>query len=303
MSLTFVYPNVSEVNRRGRGGLSERFELAKQTGCQYVEVPADFIKNKSEVELTGLDLGSFLDERAIARLYKPTQTEIQLGYVLHTEPSLPRTDGYGLSKQAKLEWNKPDWVKNLVQMILALCNHLGSPASFIEIHPGDSRNINENVVGGCREILEAFWKKYSSTPTILLENRTGQFISKGVDLKLFWECLLSKHSDLIQHVGIVLDVQQLFTATGKRFKQELDSIPALSIKGLHIHTKHRTPSLSDDIPWTHVFSRLLAINQIILLNPEIHHKSHVPGAIKFCRDIIQTVQQGSSTIDTAATGH
>jgi len=290
MELKLVYPNVSQLNRRGsRGGLDERSKLARQTGCRYVEVPADFIKNQSEVNRTGLSVGSFLDESAIGRLYEPTRSEKCLGYILHTEPMRRR--------QVKLAWHDTQWRKKLVQMLLNLCDYLGYPASFIEIHPGGRGNSNENLLCACREILEAFEKEYSSTLIILLENRTKQFISTGRHLNSFWKYLKEKHADLETHVGIVLDVQQLFTATGKRFIQELDLIPREAIKGLHIHRKHGPPSLADPIPWRYVFEHLREILPQALLNPEIHHRDDVPVAIQFCLERIQELQQGLAAID------
>jgi len=295
MSFNFVYPNVSEVNRGGRGGLDERFKLARQTDpeCQYVEVPADFIKNKREVKDTGLGLCEFLDKEAIEKLYKRTQTEDRLGYVLHTEPSLYRTisDNEKIIAReiVRLKWHDSQWRKKLVKMILNLCEHLDYPASFIEIHPGDRDNSNEDIIKGCQEILESFWEKYSSTPTILLENRTGgQFISTGYEMRSFWRYLKKEHPDLEKHVGIVLDIQQLFTKTGGRFEQELDLIPVESIKGLHIHRKHGPPFLSDGIPWSGVFKRFKAILHRVILNPEVHRMNDVPTTIQFCKNMIQS---------------
>jgi len=58
MKIQYVYPNVSGISQRG--GLLERWNLAKQNGCDLIEVPADFVKNKTEIEKTGLNLGEFL---------------------------------------------------------------------------------------------------------------------------------------------------------------------------------------------------------------------------------------------------
>jgi len=310
VTLNFVYPNVAGLNRRGRGGLDERFELARETGCRYIEMPADFIKNRTEKNLTKLDLCSFLNERAIEILYQPTQSENRLGYVLHTEPCLSRRIMENNANNAiiergiaHLEWHNRIWIENLTKMILAICERLGYPASFIEIHPGDGRNTNEDIIRGCRGILEAWDKKYSSRPIILLENRTNQFIRTGDHLRSFWENLISKHHDLESHVGIVLDIQQLFTVTRDRFPQELASIPTESIKGLHIHRNHGPPTLEDGIPWLDVFGRLSPILNKALLNPEMLRGNDIPTAIQFCRDIIQNQLQGGAPIDTATLSH
>jgi hypothetical protein len=91
--VSYVYQNTSDLYRGGRGGLSARFELAQSSGCKFIEMPADFIKNKTEIELTGLDLGSTLTKEAVVALYEPGTPSKNLAYILHTEPSLPRTDG------------------------------------------------------------------------------------------------------------------------------------------------------------------------------------------------------------------
>ncbi len=64
----FVYPNVTEFEQRG--GLAERWARARDIGCDIVEVPADLIKNKTEVERTGQDIGSFLTQSSIELLYR-----------------------------------------------------------------------------------------------------------------------------------------------------------------------------------------------------------------------------------------
>ena len=58
--VSYVYPNVSELNRGGRGGLASRWELARSAGCDCVEMPADFVKNKTEYARNmGIKLGKF----------------------------------------------------------------------------------------------------------------------------------------------------------------------------------------------------------------------------------------------------
>jgi len=53
-NVSYIYPNVASLKQRG--GFDERWELAREKGCAYIEIPADFIKNKTEVRATGLDL-------------------------------------------------------------------------------------------------------------------------------------------------------------------------------------------------------------------------------------------------------
>jgi hypothetical protein len=56
-------------------------------------------------------------------------------------------------------------------------------------------------------------------------------------------------ADFVERLGIVLDVQQLFTQTKptKRFLEHIEVIPNDAIRALHIHHKHRA---NDDRPDT-----------------------------------------------------
>ena len=286
MQISYVYPNVSELNRHGRGSLLARQALAEKTGCGLVEVPADFIKNKTEVELTGLDLGSFLDKHAIQALYEAPCKAHEIKYVLHTEPSLPRADSYGLSHQAQLRWYDQDWVDHLIQMIIDISGHLKAPATAIEIHPGDHRNMYGHLILACRELLQRYKLVFGVMPQILLENRTGQFISTGEDLSRFWEVITAEPDGLSLSVGIVLDIQQLFTVTQQDFATQFSLIPLRSIRGLHVHSRHRTPALHDRIPWRTVFDRIRSSDMPLIINPEIHHGKTVPVALEFCRNML-----------------
>ena len=286
LNISYVYPNVSGITQRG--GLSERWELAKNLGCTYIEVPADFIKNKTEVEKTGLGLGTFLHEKAIAALYKKEDKIPQeLKYILHTEPSLTRNDGYGNSYKAPLKWYDEAWREKFVCMIISISKFFGIPAAIIEIHPGDNRNSFENIVTSIAFLWDRYYEEFKIEPLILIENRTGQFISNGKDILNLWKFLSANNPDLEKKVGIVLDVQQLYTVTKRNFLREFEIIPIEAIKGFHIHYKHSLPNLSNEIPWEFVFDRISNISDNIIINPEIHHKNKVKDAIKFCEDGIQ----------------
>jgi len=288
MSITYVYPNVSEVNRGGRGGLSQRWNLARKTGCDLIEMPCDLVKNKTEVNLTGLEIGEFLTEEAINVLYDKSSPETRASYILHTEPSLPRRDKYGMSHQARLCWYKEKWVDQLIDQVVAVCRRLGRPAIAIEIHPGDRRNSCDDLVRACARLLDQCGARLDVRPQILLENRTGQFVSTGDNLRRFWNVLRTAGADIIDEVGIVLDVQQLYTATRGDFDNQFAQIPLDAIKGVHIHTKHQTPTLEDNIPWRRVFDRLREKSGGLLVNPEVHHSRYVPAAIAFCEKLFSS---------------
>ena len=157
---------------------------------------------------------------------------------------------------------------------------------IIEIHPGDRKNSFENIACFIRGLLERYHKEYQFYPLILLENRTDQFISNGKEISAYWECIQGDHSDLVKYTGVILDVQQLFTRTSGNFFSEYDSIPFDSVKGFHIHTKHRRPRLGDGIPWKYVFGRIAQMDHDIIINPEIHQKNWVRQTIEFCEDLL-----------------
>ena len=289
LDVSYVYPNVSELNRGGRGSLTARWKLANELGCDYVEMPADFIKNKTEIRLTGLDLGAFLTKDAIRLLYD-IQTPIspKTKYILHTEPSIPRTDGYGIRHQSPLRWYDKRWVDNIINMVIRISKHLGIVASVID--PGDKSNSYADIIEAARHLIEKYDDIFTFQPTVLLENRTGQFISTGTDIATFWAAVAKSGTDIRHLFGVVLDIQQLYTVTKADFVNQFQTIPLEAIKGLHIHSKHRTPTSDDSIPWDVVFGRLTEMKGQILINPEIHHKKHVPNAIKFCERMMRDVR-------------
>jgi len=285
VEISYVYPNVSEIAQRG--GLVERWHLARKLECDYVEVPADFIKKKTELDKTGLNLGDFLTDEAIALLYnKDIGVPQGLKYILHTEPSLSRKDSYGLSYQAPLKWYNKEWVKRLIKMVISLVKFFGIPASIIEIHPGDRRNSFDAIARSMTLLIETYKEEFGAEPHILIENRTGQFISSGKEIQCFWQSLSRNYPKLERRAGIVLDVQQLYTVTKKNFLRELEMIPLESLKGFHIHYKHGVPNVSDEIPWKQVFCKISEIREHIIINPEIHHKNQVEAAIDFCEKML-----------------
>jgi len=287
--ISYVYPNVGGIAQRG--GLLERWALAEKAGCTYVEVPADFIKNRTEVKKTNLDLCSFLDPESIAKIYnQESSIPPNLKYILHTEPSLPRTDGYGISHQARLKWHDNDWVKSFTRMMLDISIFFGLPPAAIEIHPGDRRNTYQDIANGVSFLLEGFKKEWEYAPLILLENRTGQFISNGFQIQDFWACIQSDYQIITKHFGIVLDIQQLYTVSKESFIDHLKQIPIDSVQALHIHSKHRPPSFDDAIPWRMVFNFIQQLKGHVIINPEIHHKNRVETVIDFCSEFLVSTE-------------
>jgi len=120
----------------------------------------------------------------------------------------------------------------------------------------------------------------------LIENRTGQFISDGTEIHHFWEYLSEHHPHMKNKLGVVLDIQQLYTVTKKNFLEELATVPLEGIKGFHIHYRHRLTDMSNEIPWRQVFDTISSMEHDILINPEIHHKNKVKDTIQFCKRML-----------------
>lgn len=284
MQVEYVLPNVSDI--RQRGGLKEREELAHQFGCTYVEVPADFIKNKTEELKTGLAVGTPFLKESIPLLYSQNTVENgDIKYILHTEPAIPRTDRFGIRIQAVIKWHQPDWVNSLSTMLLHITQYFGIPAKVIEIHPGDQRNTIPDIVNGIRTLCETLSRNWGDEPLILLENRTGQVISRGSEIAELWRYITTSAPDIVDRTGIVLDIQQLFTVTRSQCVQHLEMIPPDCMRGFHIHTKHGIPSYSDPIPWSNVFSVMAKLPNMFLINPEVLKLNAIAPTIGFCKSM------------------
>lgn len=294
-NISYVFPNISTFNRNGRGGLHHRYEIAEACGCSFVEVPADFVKNKTEIQITRKELGSILSPQDIQKLYESGARTENIKYILHTEPQLSRCNGKGVSCTPQLQWNDREWVQNFANMAVAISERLAVPPAGIEIHPGGRHNTYADIVSAIITIREAFQKSFNAIPFVVVENRTGQFISNGQQIYEFWQVLLSEYHYLRKDVGIVLDIQQLYTVTKDDFLKHLNYIAHESVKGFHIHCRHRTPSVENKIPWYQVFTWIGEIEHKIFLNPEVHHHSQAKDTISFCNEMIAKVPTSPTT--------
>lgn len=282
----YVLPNTSEMNRKGRGGVLQRWTFAESLGCSLVEIPADFVKNRSEVGITDLPIGSFLDARALKLLYRSDPVPSGCKVVFHTEPEL--------TVPGQIRWFDRIWVREFIAMQIGLAEHLGVMPFAIEIHPGNRPNSVADVLDGAASILEAFGKKFGREPLVLLENRTGQVVSDGKHLHDVWQHATSRGDAFTRCFGLVLDIQQLFTQSAgrtrdlSRFSEHFSMVPDGAVKAYHIHHLHRTPTLEDPIPWRAVFQRIRSKMGPFLINPEIHHATHIPAAIRFCAGLLSS---------------
>jgi len=202
-------------------------------------------------------------------------------------PAIKRTDEYNRSYYAPLKWHDKNWVESFILMLVSISKFLGIPAAMIEIHPGDTNNSYENIVTSIKMLLNRYHDEFGVEPSILIENRTGQFISSGKDILNFWNYLSRNNAYLKRKVGIVLDIQQLYTVTRKNFMREYEMIPIEAIKAFHIHYRHRVPSLSNEIPWEQIFRSITRTMGNIIINPEVHHKNWVKDAIDFCEGLLR----------------
>ena len=116
-------------------------------------------------------------------------------------------------------WYNEEWVEKFVLMVISISQYLGGPATIIEMHPGDRRNSYKDISSSILFLMDQYYEAFQVKPLILLENRTGQFISSGSDLEGFWDYFSENHRNLRKNVGIVLDIQQLYTVTKKTFKK------------------------------------------------------------------------------------
>jgi hypothetical protein len=278
LTISYVFPNTSEIPQRG--GLDDRRTLAVAVGCSFIEIPADLIKNQSEMSTTGQDFCSFLSKDSIENLYTPTRNKSgTIPYILHTDPAL--------NKPVRLRWNDSAWTEKFVQMIVEISDFLGSPPAKVEVHPGDRQNSFADIVRGVKAIQSGYRDLFGCIPEVLLENRTGQFISKGSAIAGLWDHVILHNPELVDSFGIVLDIQQLSTVTRENFLPSFHQIPSGCLKGFHIHRLHRPPRIDDGIPWPDVFTRIAGLGHEVIINPEIHHNNQVAGVIGFCEEMIK----------------
>ncbi len=281
----YIYPNVTEVARRG--GFLERWHLAEPLGCSHIEIPADFVKNRTEVERTGQEIGSMLNRSSVEHLYEQdTDLPGSLRYVLHTEPAIPRRDRHGRQVKAELRWRDPDWVVAFGDMLLEIEDFLGIPPGIIEIHPGDRRNAHADIVTAMHTLIAAHWNAFGVEPLVLLEHHKDQGISTGSQMQEFWTALRKIHPEIAGLAGIALDPWLLHAATKEEFPGSLGEIPLDALRAFHIHNDLNPPSVTDEVPWSRVFEVIASLPGKPLIKPVVYQKSRVPRAIAFCEEML-----------------
>ncbi|MEM5815525.1 MAG: hypothetical protein QXL14_00555, partial [Candidatus Aenigmatarchaeota archaeon] len=156
----------------------------------------------------------------------------------------------------------------------------------IEIHPGKSQRNNIKVFSkAIKRLYDAYKNRYNEKVLIFIENRTRQYIQDGEDINDFWMLFKNRYPNLTGNVGIILDIQQLYTVTQDNFISEFEKIPQDSLFGLHIHTRHRTPSIDDKIPWKFISTNLKQ-NRLFHILPEFIVSRILKKTYLFCKETL-----------------
>jgi hypothetical protein len=208
--ISYVYPSMRQ--KQFRGGLVDRWESAIGEGCSYIEIPANFIRSPGEAEATGLNIGEFLDRKAIATLYRrDTLIPSGLRYILHTDPSFAKE---GSSRAAPpLKWHDRFWLAKFNTMLIEIAGHLGHPPSKIEIHPGSRENTYRDIALAMASIQDTFSHAFGTSPEIILENRRGSVMSRGPEMAEFWHTFVNLYPDMAESSGVVFDASALWTVS------------------------------------------------------------------------------------------
>lgn len=281
----YIYPNVTEFTQRG--GLLERWRLAEPLGCASIEVPGDFIKNRTEVERTGQDIGSMLTRSSIEKLYQQdVDLPDSLSYLLHTEPTIPRKGQHGRQVKAEVRWRDPAWVTAFGDMLLEIGDFLGVPPDIIEIYPGDRKNTHADIATAMQALVAAHDNAFGVEPRVVLVNHNDQSISTGNQVEAFWATLTRLYPELAELAGVALDPWHLHAATRGEFTRSLLQIPPDALKVFHIHNNLRPPSLTDDLPWSEVFSLIRGLQKRVCIKPAVYQKIRVAETIAFCERML-----------------
>ena len=291
----FTYPNIASFTQRG--SLKQRQNELKKINAKYktqdfqiVEIPADFVKNKTEEIKTGLKVGSMLDQKSVKKLYSKTVFKTNIKYILHTEPVFRRYGSNG-SVTPQLRWYDNNWIEKFLKHVFSIIDFLEVNPYAIEIHPSKSQGDKNNIrvfSEAIKRLCDEYNQKYYEKVLILIENRTGQYIQNGEDIRDFWRFFKDKCPDLVANVGIMLDIQQLYTVTKDNFISEFSKIPKDCLYGVHIHTRHGIPSIFDDVPWEHVSDELKSTgskDRPFHILPEVHHSKQVEETYLFCKEV------------------
>ena len=256
-----------------RGTLKERFEDAKKLGLTRIEVPFDLVREENDEYLKlNKKIGDIIAKEDFEKLYGKEKFEHE--YILHTDPEL--------KENHILYWNLTEWRTKYFQSIIDFAHFIGKPPFAIEFHPSKpkrSKNMDKAIV-------EAFDKfKEINNPYILIENRTGMYISTVKDMIKFYETVCENLSPSeIKKFGLCIDISQIYTEQRKDPTNEIAKIPRNYILCWHIHYKHKVPSMQDPINWREI-TKILKETKAICL-PEVFTFNNIIQTIKFIEKMI-----------------
>lgn len=293
--INFTFPNLNTIPQRGNLSIRKQKirnlenKIGPRIKFSFVEIPADFIKNETESKKAKLGVGGILSSKSEVESIYSIEDKPSNRYILHTEPSLPRTYMDGEKKKTvtpKLCWHDPVWLNQFINQISLIFDYFKKPSLAIEIHPGVSNRNNNTLTTFSKAIdilLTRIKSNYNYYPLIMIENRTGHIIKDGISIFKFWNHFKRNFDSISSYIGIILDIQQFYTVTKENFRAELDKIPKEVICGAHIHTKHQSPSLDDSIPWQYVFEFLRNVNKKrdLYILPEVHNEKNLLSTIDF----------------------
>ncbi|MDN7023858.1 hypothetical protein FGU65_02950 [Methanoculleus sp. FWC-SCC1] len=285
----YVYPNVTETEQRG--GLLDRWGPATALSCSVVEVPADRIKNRTEVERTGQEIGDFLTRSSIECLYRQDiSLPADLRYSLHTDPAIPRVDRHGRRITPPLRWYDGAWAGEYTDMLLAVADRLGTPPYAIEIYPGDRKNTGSVLLRAMILLSGVFESAFGAAPLLLLVNRADQSISTGSQLRSFWTLLAATCPEIVDTAGVALNLRELHAAARGDLINDLEIIPAESLRGFHIRNGRELHEAAE-IPWERVFVSIRALPREYLIKPDVYQRSRVESVIGFCRGMLHRAER------------
>lgn len=241
MILNWTYLNLGRYYRNSppiRRTLKERFEDAEKLGLTRIEVPFDLVREENDEYLKlNKRIGDIITKEDFEKLYGKEKFGHE--YILHTDTEL--------KENHILYWNLTEWRTEYFQSIVDFAYFIGKPPFAIEFHSSKPKR-SKNMI---KVVAEAFDKfKEINNPYILVENRTGMYISTVKDMIKFYEIISENlSSSEIEKFGLCIDISQLYTEQRKDPTTEISKIPRNYILCWHIHYKHKTPSKQDPINW------------------------------------------------------
>lgn len=285
-TIDYVFPNI--IHPGNRGGLAERWDLAKQHECRYIEMPAPFVHTKTEKDLTGQSYGELLTSDTISLLYtKGSNLPDDVEYILNTDPGFDTT-GSGYTPKY-LKWYDRMWVEAYARMLTDLAGHLGKVPHTIEIHPGSPKNTAADYVLAMNILRTVFEERTGQMPDIVLENLTVSHVHSGVQLAEIGELLEITNPDLGESCGFVVDISGIWTANRQKkeaYPVPFDAIPTGAVKGLHVHLKHQPLDEAEDPAFWACFREWMSsIDYPIFINPEIHTMGDFLELYPYCQGL------------------